>query len=189
MVTIRHERVYDVTAREALLDKALGAGRFAKTAERLREGRQPAEKLSFVATDKGRVIGTVRLWNISAGPQRPALLLGPLAVAESHRHRGIGTSLMRHALGYARLYRHRGVLLVGDAPYYDRFGFTADKTQNLWLPGPFDRDRFLGCDLVPGALDGAHGLVAATSAADLKFLDHPRQARLGTSNRKAALGS
>jgi predicted N-acetyltransferase YhbS len=162
MVTIRHERVYDASAREALLDDALGEGRFAKTAERLREGRLPAEKLSFVATDKGRVIGTVRLWNVSAGLQRPALLLGPLAVAASRRRRGIGARLMRHALSYARLYRHRAVLLVGDAPYYGRFGFTAEKAQSLWLPGVFDRDRFLGCELVPGALDGAHGLVAAT---------------------------
>jgi predicted N-acetyltransferase YhbS len=165
MVTIRHERVYDAAARERLLDQALGAGRFAKTAERLREGRLPADKLSFVATDKGRIVGSVRLWTVSAGPRRPALLLGPLAVAESHRNQGIGASLMRHALGYARLHRHRAVLLVGDAPYYERFGFTAGKTRDLWLPGPVERERFLGCELVPGALDGAHGLVAASGRA------------------------
>jgi len=165
MVTIRHERSYDTTARERLLDEALGAGRFAKTAERLRERRLPADKLAFVATDKGRVVGTVRLWNVSAGRRRTALLLGPLAVARSHRNRGIGTQLMRHALGYARLHRHRAVLLVGDAPYYERFGFTADKVQNLWLPGPVERERFLGCELVPGGLDGASGLVSAAGRA------------------------
>jgi len=161
MVTIRHERTHDVAPREKLLDQAFGEGRDAKTAERLREGRLPADKLSFVATENGRLVGTVRLWNVSAGPQRPALLLGPVAVAESHRNRGIGAGLMRHALGYARLHRHRAVLLVGDAPYYGRFGFSAEKAADLWLPGPFERHRFLGYELVPGALAGARGLVAA----------------------------
>jgi predicted N-acetyltransferase YhbS len=162
MVTIRHERMYDVAPRERLLDQAFGEGRTAKTAERLREGRLPADKLSFVATENGRLLGTVRLWNVSAGPQRPALLLGPVAVAESHRNRGIGAALMRHALGYARLHRHRAVLLVGDAPYYGRFGFSGEKAKGLWLPGAFERHRLLGCELAPGALDGARGLVAAT---------------------------
>ena len=57
---------------------------------------------------------------------------------------------------------HRAVLLVGDAPYYDRLGFSAEKTGRLGLPGRYDPHRFLACELVPGALDGAHGLVRAT---------------------------
>ena len=54
------------------------------------------------------------------------------------------------------------MLLVGDASYYGRFGFSAEKTGGLWLPGPFERHRLLGCELVPGALDGARGLIGAT---------------------------
>ena len=148
-------------AREALLDAAL-ANRFAKTCERLREGRLPAEDLSFSAVGDGRLVGTVRLWHVSAGPGRRALLLGPLAVDEAHRSEGIGGQLMRHALARAALLGHRAVLLVGDAPYYQRFGFDAEPTRDLWLPGPVDRERFLGLELVPGALDGAAGLVNAT---------------------------
>ena len=98
----------------------------------------PADGLSFVAVEDGRVIGTVRLWPVTAGAGRPALLLGPLAVDPDCRNRGIGAALMRRALRDARR-GHKAVLLVGDAPYYGRFGFSAEKTGSLWLPGPYER--------------------------------------------------
>ena len=162
MITIRQERAADIAARETLLDNAFGTTREAKTSERLREGRLAAEGLSFVAVENGRIIGTIRLWDISAGPGRPALLLGPLAVEETARKRGIGASLMTRALREARKLGHRAVLLVGDAPYYERFGFKAAATGGLWLPGPYERERFLALALVPGALAGAAGTVEPT---------------------------
>src|SRR5262249_53497281 len=126
MITIRPETKRDIVAREALLDEAFGAGRFAKTAQRLRDGRLPAGRLSFVACAGRKVIGTLRLWNVSTGPGRPALLLGPLAVASEWRNQGVGSVLMRHALAAATTRGHGAVLLVGDAPYYARFGFSAE---------------------------------------------------------------
>lgn len=162
MITIRHENAADAAAREALLDVSFGAERFAKTSERLRERRLPGEGLSFVATGDGVVIGTVRLWNITAGPSRPALLLGPLAVDPASRNRGVGAALVRRALDEARRFGHRAVVLVGDAPYYGRFGFSSENTGALWLPGPYERDRLLACEIEPQALDGARGLVSAT---------------------------
>ena len=158
---IRQETPFDVVRREALLDAAFGESRFAKTAERLREDRLPAEGLSFVAVAAGRLVGTLRLWNVAAGPGRKALLLGPLAVDGEVRDRGIGGAMMEHALGEARRRGHAAVLLVGDAPYYGRFGFSAEKTGALWLPGPYARDRLLAQEIAPGALDGARGLIAA----------------------------
>jgi predicted N-acetyltransferase YhbS len=107
-------------------------------------------------------VGTVRLWNVDAGRGRPSLLLGPLAVDPSCQGRGIGAALMTRAIAEAARLGHASVLLVGDAPYYTRFGFSAEKTGLLWMPGWFDRKRLLGRELVPGALDGAHGLIAAT---------------------------
>ena len=162
MITIRAEKPSDVAAREALLDLSFGEGRCAKTAERLREGRLPAAGLSFVASERGRLIGTVRLWNISAGRGCPALLLGPIAVDPDRRKRGIGAALMSHALEAAARLGHRAILLVGDAPYYGRFGFSAAQTGALWLPGPYEARRLLAHELAPGALDGARGLVGAT---------------------------
>jgi predicted N-acetyltransferase YhbS len=168
MITIRHETSCDIVAREALLDQAFGEGRSAKTAQRLREGRLPAAGLSFVATENRHVIGTVRLWEIVAGPNRPALLLGPIAVACDRQNRGIGAALMHHSLRAADRLGHDAVLLVGDAPYYERFGFSAEKTGALWLPGPYERHRLLARELEPGALQGAQGLVSATGAFEPK---------------------
>lgn len=162
-IRIAPELPRHAAAREALLDEALGDARAAKTSERLREGRAPAQGLAFVALDGGEVVGTLRLWHITAGGA-PALLLGPLAVAQSHRSFGIGGTLIRHALASAALRGHKAVLLVGDAPYYARFGFEAKLTEALKLPGPVDRARFLGFEIAPGALAAAQGLVVATGA-------------------------
>jgi predicted N-acetyltransferase YhbS len=158
---IRRERRSDTAARERLLDAAFGAGRFAKTSERLREGRMPTNGLAFVASVAGRIIGTIRLWCVTAGRDRPCLLLGPLAVAADVQNRGIGGALMQHALRAAASLGHSAVLLVGDAAYYGRFGFSADNTGALRMPGPYERDRLLACELVPGALRGAYGMIAA----------------------------
>jgi predicted N-acetyltransferase YhbS len=168
MITIRHETIRDVEAREALLDACFGPSRFQKTCERLREGRKPADGLSLVIDRDGEVIGTVRLWHVSAGPNRPALMLGPIAIDPSVQSLGLGAKLMREALKRAADLGHGAVLLVGDAPYYERFGFSAEKTASLWMPGPYERSRFLALELQAGALDGAHGLVSATGAIEEK---------------------
>jgi len=168
MVTIREEKLSDALAREALLDEAYGADRLAKTSERLREGRQPAAGLALAAVHHGRLVGTVRLWSVTAGPARAALLLGPLAVHPEHRNRGIGATLMRRVIARARLAGHRAILLVGDAAYYERFGFTDASTGELWMPGHFQRERLLALELRSGALAGARGLIAATGQLEPK---------------------
>ena len=165
MVTIRAEIPADVSAREALLDRAFGRARQRKTSQRLRDERLPAEGLAFTALGKsGRVIGTLRMWNVIAGSAGPSLLLGPLAVDGRHQRRGIGKELMDHALNMARVLGHASVLLAGDEPYYSRFGFTRNMVADLHLPGPVDRNRFLALELTPEALDGAEGLVMASGA-------------------------
>lgn len=162
-VSLRLEKRRDVDAREALLDAAFGGTRFDKTCERLRETNRAAQGLSLVAEKNGRLVGTLRLWPVVTGDGRPALLLGPLAVDASERSAGIGARLMRLAIKRARRAGHGAILLVGDAPYYARFGFSPELTRSLDLPGPVDRDRFLGLELVPGALAGAEGVLAAPS--------------------------
>jgi predicted N-acetyltransferase YhbS len=162
---IRAERASDVVAREALLDACFGANRHARTCQRLRDGRAPAEGLAFAAVrqegPKDRLVGTLRLWHVSAGGTR-ALVLGPLAVDPSCRELGVGAALMAGALAAAKARGHGAVILLGDAPYYARFGFSALRTSELSLPGPFERDRLLGLELREGALDGAWGMIAPT---------------------------
>src|SRR6266481_2019126 len=158
---ISAERASDVVAREALLDACFGANRHMRTCQRLRDGRAPAEGLGLSAVRQGRLVGTVRLWHVSAGGQ-PALVLGPLAVDPSCRELGVGRALVGQALAAAKARGHGAVLLLGDAPYYARFGFSALKTGELRLPGPFEPDRLLGLELREGALDGAWGMIVPT---------------------------
>ncbi len=145
-------------AREALLSRAMGRNWKKKSSQKLRRGRRPSEGLAFVARDAhGVLVGTVRLWDVATGDGRAALLLGPLAVDPSVKNAGIGKALMTHAISEAKRLGHGAVLLVGDAAYYGRFGFTAEKTGGLSMPGPYERHRFLALELVTGALDGAAG--------------------------------
>jgi predicted N-acetyltransferase YhbS len=162
MITLRQERPADTKAREALLDATFGDTRDRKTSQRLRDGRLPAEGLAFVAVDGRHLIGTARLWNVACGSGQPALMLGPVAVAADCRNRGIGAALVHLALREARRLGHGAVILVGDAPYYSRFGFAGEKAAGVKLPGPFERHRLLALELIPAALAGANGLLRAT---------------------------
>ncbi len=154
----------DAAARDTLLDRAMGLRWRKKSSHRLRRGRLPSLGLSFVAKDAaGALVGTVRLWDITLGEQGvSALLLGPLAVDSSMKSAGIGSALMHQAIAEARRLGHRAILLVGDAAYYARFGFSAEKTGGLAMPGPYERHRFLALELVEGALDGAVGVLRAS---------------------------
>jgi predicted N-acetyltransferase YhbS len=160
---IRAERASDVVAREALLDACFGVNRHTRTCQRLRDERAPAEGLALSAVRQGRLVGTLRLWHVSVGGV-PALVLGPLAVDPSCREFGLGAALMNRALAAAKQLGHGAVILLGDAPYYARFGFSARQTGEISLPGPFERDRLLGLELRDGALDGASGMIVATGA-------------------------
>lgn len=134
---IEIETLADVAAVETLVLAAFGPGRFAKTAERLRE--RAAVVAGFVVRDGGRLIGSVRLWAIRIG-EAPALFLGPIAVASDSRKAGLGADLVQacvdHAAGVGA-----GILLVGDMGYFERFGFTV--APDVQLPGPVDRMRVL----------------------------------------------
>ena len=159
---IEDEAECDVHARETLLDRAMGAGRRRKSSEKLRRGRLPSAGLAFVARNgAGQVVGSVRLWDVAAGG-KSLLLLGPLAVEASSEGKGIGSALMRHAITRAKEQGHGAIILVGDAPYYQRFGFSADKTSGLMMPGPVERHRLLGLELKSGYLDQSAGLLVAS---------------------------
>ena len=179
MTYIDTEKLFDVAARERLLDACFGPNRRAKTCEMLRAGRLPAAGLAFVARADDRVVATLRFWHLNAGG-KPALMLGPIAVDPLFRSLGLGGSLIRHGLAQAREIGHEAVILVGDAPYYQRFGFSRAPTQKLLMPGPVDPARFLALELAAGALEGAHGLVQPTGAIPLVPAQRPAD------NRRAA---
>ena len=137
-VSIETETPADAVAVEALVLAAFGPGRFAKTAERLRE--RASVIAGFVAREDGVVIGSVRLWAITIGETR-AVFLGPIAVDAGNRRGGLGAELVKACLAHAQAADMAGVLLVGDAPYFERFGFR--KAEGVVMPGPVDARRLL----------------------------------------------
>jgi predicted N-acetyltransferase YhbS len=161
-VDIRPESPLDDDAIERLHDRAFGPGRYARTAFRLREAEEMARpkraRLGFSALVGTLLVGSVRLTRAMAG-EVPALVLGPLAVDPSFEGVGIGAALVRRALDVARETGETLVLLVGDEPYYSRFGFKVIAVGKLSLPGPVDPRRFLAAELSDGALDRATGMV------------------------------
>ena len=142
---------------DALLDAAFGPERLAKASYRLREGSRPLEGLSFTAREKngGRLVGVISFWPLRVSPGgAAALLLGPLAVHPAMQRRGIGAALIERGLAAARARGHGLVFLVGDAPYYGRFGFApVTPPGRLLLPGPFDPERLLYHELRPGSMN------------------------------------
>lgn len=161
MIDIVDEAPAHVGAREALLDLSFGLDRHQKTCERLREGRLPA--FAYTALDgEGTLVGTVRLWSVADAAGQATLLLGPLAVDKTCQGRKVGDRLMRHALNQVAVAGHGSVVLVGDQPYYDRFGFARGLLDGVSLPGPVERERFLGVEFVPGYLDRLSGCLAGT---------------------------
>ena len=149
------ERPEHARAVEVLVDRAFGPGRFAKSSERLREGNRKLDDCSFVALHEGRVIGSVRLWPVSVGGKAVAFL-GPLAVDATERSHGLGQALVEAACEAAAKAGWRAVLLVGDAPYFGRIGFSAARVSKAIMPGPADQRRVLVKALVEG---GDMGLV------------------------------
>jgi predicted N-acetyltransferase YhbS len=148
----------DLTAIDRLDGRAFGPGRFAKSAYRLREGVDPDWNLSFVARIGTLLVGANRITPILCGG-KPALLLGPLTVEPAFRSRGLGEALVMKSLEAARAAGHSLVLLVGDAPYYERLGFRPVPRGRLVMPGPVDPVRLLCCELQDGALAAAKGKI------------------------------
>lgn len=140
---------------------AFGPGRFARTAYRVREGTPeftPYCRAAFVA---GRLKASLRMTPISIGGREGALLLGPLAVEPADRGRGFGRALIASALADAAAAGIEIVVLVGDLPYYGRFGFKVIPPGQIVLPGPVNPQRLLAAELSQGALGRFHGTIGA----------------------------
>src|SRR5207302_11494985 len=151
--TIAPERPADAQAIERLHERTFGPGRFALTAQRLREHVDHRLDLSFTARIGTLLVGSVRQLPVCIG-DTPALLLGPLTVEPPFRKRGVGRALLDRALEEAKAKGHRLVLLVGDEAYYGRIGFKVVPKGRAAMPGPVDYNRLLVAELADAAFDG-----------------------------------
>ena len=144
---------------EALYDLCFAPGREALSSYRLRDGVPPVARLCLVARDDDGVLGgAIRFWPVLVGGAA-SLLLGPVAVHPTRQGEGLGRFLIEGALDRAEGWDR--VMLVGDAPYYRKFGF--EKLAAVEMPPPTNPDRVLGRALTPGAWDGIRGAVTRYS--------------------------
>jgi predicted N-acetyltransferase YhbS len=158
---IRHETDGDAETLSRLSAEAFGPGRFARSAYRVREGVPPVASLCLCAALNGKLLGGIRFTAIAIGPEHNAALLGPLVVDPAKKGKGIGRALVQEGLQRARAEGFGLVLLVGDMPYYGRFGFQPVPFGQITLPGPVDPARLLALEFIPGTLSRAVGQVKA----------------------------
>lgn len=154
---LEEETADDLWEVEALLDLCFAPGREALSSYRLRDGVDKVAALCLVLRDEyGVLAASIRYWPVLIGGKK-ALLLGPVAVHPTRQGEGLGAYLIRESLAEARVQGWERVLLVGDAPYYGRFGFR--KRADVEMPPPTNPDRVLGHALTNGAWDGVSGKV------------------------------
>ncbi len=159
MFQIAPEIPDDLYEVENLYDLTFAPGRTALSSYRLRTGVASLVELSLVARDKyGSVSGAIRYWPVWVG-DAAVLLLGPVAVHPTRQGEGLGNMLIAQSLTRARKLGWSRVILVGDEPYYHRFGFRRTIAENLRFPQPTNPERVLGCALVEGAFDEVSGVV------------------------------
>lgn len=150
-LTIAIETPSDAAAIKALHERAFGPGRFARTANRMRETTAADPRLCFTARVGTLLVGSIRLTPVMIAGKH-ALMLGPLSVEPAFEGRGIGRALMERSLEAAGAAGYALVILVGDEPYYARLGFARVRPGHIALPGPVDPARLLYLDLVEGTL-------------------------------------
>ncbi|MFA8441310.1 GNAT family N-acetyltransferase [Yoonia sp.] len=158
-LTLATEAPQDWWEVEALYDLCFAPGRSALSSYRLREGVDPIAPLCLTARDAdGILAGAVRNWPVLVGGKE-TVLLGPIAVHPTRQGEGVASLLMQRCLHKARALGWSRLMLVGDAPYYRRFGFV--RLKDVTMPPPTNPDRVLGVALADGAWDGVIGAVTA----------------------------
>jgi len=160
-VLVRPVTPDDIPAISALHARVFGPGRFARTAYRVRDSAPLVSRFCLACFLDGELVAALRFTDVTIGGKGGALLLGPLAVEPQVAGQGYGKRLVENGLENARAAAVRVVLLVGDEPYYGRFGFRTVPPGRITLPGPVDPVRLLAAELMTGALAEFEGMVAA----------------------------
>ncbi len=157
---IRLETPADHKKIETLQALALGPGRFVRTANRMREGVPPVAGLCHAGWFNGSLVGSIKFTRVVVGTSE-GLLLGPIVVHPDFTNRGFGQVLIGNAIAEARRAKFRWIILVGDAPYYEKAGFAQSPRGKITFPGPVDPDRVMILELEAGSLDGVTGRLLA----------------------------
>lgn len=156
---IKNESETPTSEMMQLFDAIIGPGRFVRTAYRLREQATAGRGFGFNAFDADKLVGTVSLTPLLIDGSEGACLLGPLAVVEEYRCKGLGLELMQEGMAEAKKRGQKAIILIGDKAYYQRAGFTNVPHGKLKMPGPVDPSRLLVTELEEGSFTDMNGLV------------------------------
>jgi len=160
-MNIRLETPIDFFAVEQLYDLVFGQSRTLLSSYRLRTGVKPLQDLCFLVEQDGYPIAAIRYWPVYVeredGERWASLLLGPIAVHPTFQGEGLGHVLIHASLSQAITIGWRRVFLVGDAKYYEKFGFRSVLGATIEFPDNTDPMRCLERSLVPGGLDQVSG--------------------------------
>ena len=132
---------------EELLDVVFGPERHLRTAYAIREGTDWLPALSFAALDEEeRLAGTIQAWPVALtdaqGRRHPLIMVGPVAILPGLQGTGYGRMLMAAQASALDPAAPLPQVLIGDAPYYGRFGFT-EAPRGWRCPGPWEPERLL----------------------------------------------
>ena len=158
---IRVETPDDCKKIENLHALAFGPGRFVRTANRMREGVPPVGELCHTGWLEGVLVASIRLTRVAIGAAE-GLLLGPIVVHPDYGNRGIGQEIIRNSIAEAQRHGFQWIILVGDAPYYEKVGFQKSPHGKITFPGPVDPDRVMAMELKTGSLANVEGLLLAS---------------------------
>jgi predicted N-acetyltransferase YhbS len=160
-LAVRAVAAADLPAVQALHARVFGPGRLVRTAYRIREGTPPISRFCLMALLGEEMVAAIRFTEVTIGGTPGALLLGPLAVEPRVAGQGYGKRIVADGIENAKRAGIKLVVLVGDLPYYGRFGFAVAPRGQILLPGPVDPARLLAAELVPGSLAEYRGMVRA----------------------------
>ena len=158
---IRPVTLEDIPEIEALHARVFGPGRFGRTAYRIREGAPKVSDFCRLAKGNEELLAAVSFTRINIGTKDNALLLGPLVVAPEVANQGLGRKLIAAGLDAANCNGMAVVILVGDKPYYERFGFEHVPQGQIRFPGPVDPGRILAWQSEPDAINNFSGFITA----------------------------
>lgn len=162
---IELEQNSDIPAIDRLIAASFGPNRTKRTVYTFRDGIPPYPEFCFVArNDAEQIVATLRFWPVQLPDGRIMPLLGPLAVEQELRGKGVGKALLRHGIDAVKAAGHDGILIIGDPAYYGVFGFSVDHVRGMDMPGSVHPLTFMGLDFEK---DGVVRL------ADLSGVVHP----------------
>ena len=158
-VVIASERAPDIPMIRAVHSEAFETEAEARLVDQLRERADPF--LSLVARFGDVVVGHILFTPVRLADGGKAGLLGlaPMAVLPAFQRQGIATKLVEAGLDAAREMGARGVVVLGLAGYYPRFGFRPAADFDLSNEFGASADQFAALELVPDGLTNASGQV------------------------------